>query len=595
MADYYPKIWKEALQKFYDCVEKDLEEIRKEKAEIQSMKAEVENMVSGQYICDSKRIVLSAPEIIIGNVDYDGMLKSDSPFSRVIIRSNDINIEGASPTGSTFGGSITQKASVISTIAVDPGADGLENVVGERSAIIQQARSISLNANDAEDVFTSIPPVPTDGIVVNSDTRIDISATPSNEGQTSIVENAKKGLESAKSTLKSSAETKKKEVEKLLDDMEKCLKDQEGLTDDEFTCATSISTIYDLNKQLELLKMAMGPAVAEYMSLVSRLAEVNRQVKALDEAKKKLSSAKGDFKTKSNGAVVSINGESINLLSIDGDGNLRTNPGASINMQAQSVNITSHDAKGALMEKGEMNINTKTINISTADTKVKDDKNWENPAVGDINVVSKNISVAAVDYETKDSKQELKEQTKDGKVSLRAENVEILSADKEGKSNGTFTVNAKAVEIKSMDVDKTKLTDKQLAAGSTMVLLSEKMWEGSKDDKNKSKQLQIASEKVAIIAKTTAEVQQDKAVVQLDGGNLSAGGSKTALFGDLTVNAKSEFKGDVKAGKATIDNIEAKSSFKSTNISDGIAVPAPPPSATLSAKLKEEEAPKKQG
>lgn len=594
MADYYTKTWKEALQKFYDCVEKDLEEIRKEKAEIQRMKVEVENMVSGQYICDSKRIVLSAPEIIIGNVDYDGMLKGDSPYSRVIIRSNDIDIEGASPTGTTFGGSITQKASVISTIAVDPGADGLENVVGERSAIIQQARSISLNTNDAEGVFTSIPSVPFDGIVINSDTSVAISATPSNEGQTSDVENAKKGLEDVKGTLKSSVETKKKEVEQLLDDMEKCLKDQEGLTDDEFTCATSIGTIYDLNNQLELLKTAMGPAVAEYMSLISRLAEVNRQVKAYDEAKNKLSSAKGDFKTKSNGAVVSINGESINLLSIDGDGNLRTNPGASINMQAQSVNITSNDAKGALMENGEMNINTKTINISTADTKVKDDKNWENPAVGDINVVSKNISVAAVDYETKNSKQEIKEQTKDGKVSFRVENVEIISADKEGKSNGTFTVNAKELEIKSMDVDKEKLTDKQLAAGSTMVLLSEKMWEGSKDDKNKSKQLQIASEKVAVIAKTTAEVQQDKAIVQLDGGNLSAGGSKTALFGDLTVNAKSEFKGDVKAGKATIDNIEAKSSFKSTSIQDGIAVPPPPPSAQLNAKLKEEEAPKKQ-
>lgn len=595
MADTVFQYLKKSLDNFSDCVEKNLDEIRRQKAEIQAIKLEMNSLAAGRFITDRKRIVISAPEIIIGNVDRDGVLCGDSSYSRVLIRSNQIDIEGASPVGSIGGGAITQRASSISTIAVDPGADGLENFVGPDSSIVQQARSVSIISNDSEGVFTMPLMSPASGVSILSDTSVDVHAIPSVEGKLAYINDKKNSLSDSLSPLKSQMKDRKKQVEDLLDEIESCIKEQDGLTADQLTCSTSIVDIYNSNEKLTRLKESFSVAIAQYSEIVFRVAEANRQVNAFDAAKKDVEAMKGDFKTKTNLSEVNIGSERINIISKDGDGNLRTTPGASINMQAQSVNITSHDAKGALMEKGEMNINTKTINISTADTKAKDDKNWENPAVGDINVVSKNISVAAVDYETKDSKQELKEQTKDGKVSLRAENVEILSADKEGKSNGTFTVNAKAVELKSMDVDKEKLTDKQLAEGSTMVLLSEKMWEGSKDDKNKSKQLQIASDKVAVIAKTTAEVQQDKAVVQLDGGNLSAGGSKTALFGDLTVNAKSEFKGDVKAGKATIDNIEAKSSFKSTNISDGIAVPAPPPSATLSAKLKEEEAPKKQG
>lgn len=81
-------------------------------------------------------------------------------------------------------------------------------------------------------------------------------------------------------------------------------------------------------------------------------------------------------------------------------------------------------------------------------------------------------------------------------------------------------------------------------------------------------------------------------MVQLSGGNASVGGSKTQVYGDTTINAKTDIKGDLKAPKATIDNVEAKSSFKSSNISDGIAVPGAGGGGSLSAKLKSEDAPK---
>ena len=126
-----------------------------------------------------------------------------------------------------------------------------------------------------------------------------------------------------------------------------------------------------------------------------------------------------------------------------------------------------------------------------------------------------------------------------------------------------------------------------------MVLVAEKMFMGRTAKNNTAKVVQISADKTGLYGNSTTEVQQGdgKSMVQLDSGNLSISGSKTQLYGDTTVNAKAEFKADVKAPKLTADNLEAKTSFKSANISDGFAVPGAPSTASLSAKLKEEDAP----
>jgi hypothetical protein len=186
-----------------------------------------------------------------------------------------------------------------------------------------------------------------------------------------------------------------------------------------------------------------------------------------------------------------------------------------------------------------------------------------------------------------------KDDTATGCLNVKTENVKLASVDNSGKAIGQFCLNSKDIFVKSMDTDD-KGADKSLAAGGNMVLVSEKMFVGRTDKDNLSKKLQLSSEKTGIYGKTTAEVQQGeaKAVVQLDGGNVAIGASKAEFYGDNTVNGKSDFKGDVTMKKLTADNIEAKTSLKSKNISDGIAVPGGPSSAKLSAKLKEADAPK---
>jgi len=204
-------------------------------------------------------------------------------------------------------------------------------------------------------------------------------------------------------------------------------------------------------------------------------------------------------------------------------------------------------------------------------------------ATGSFDVLAKDMQLSAED----------KEGTAIGSLTVKTENMVLASTDKSGKAVGQFILNSKDVFVKSMDADD-KGADKSLAAGGNMVLVAEKMFVGRTDKDNTSKELQISSDKTGIYGKTTAEMQQGdaKAVVQLDGGNVALSGSKAEFYGDNTINGKSDFKADVTMKKLTADNIEAKTSFKSKNISDGIAVPGAPSSAKLSAKLKEADAPK---
>ena len=106
--------------------------------------------------------------------------------------------------------------------------------------------------------------------------------------------------------------------------------------------------------------------------------------------------------------------------------------------------------------------------------------------------------------------------------------------------------------------------------------------------------VQVAADKVAVMAATTAEMQQGdgKAVVTLDSGNLTAGSGKNQLSGDTTIDGKAEIKGETTAPSGKFDSLDAAKSFTSPNISDGMAMPSPASPAKPSAKLKQQEAKK---
>ena len=620
--------WKTLLDNFQKCVEKDLEEIHQQKAEVQQIKVDIMNRLdSGIFYRDDNRIVISAPEIVIGNVDKSGMLHGGAQ-GRVIIKGSEVALDGVGESGH-----IVSRAPSIRQIAVDPGVDGMEDVVCETSEVISQACDIVLHSSDAKDAFSAIPvPAGKGGINIHADNHLNLEAAVSAEGRKKAIEGAINDLSEESSELKQQMEGQKKVVDDCFSKMTKLLDDeQKWNVEDNFTSRVNLLDIEEIHEEMESMLPTLYHATQTFSD---------------------------DFKKNTTGATMNIVAETINIASADGDGNTHTNPEAGISVVTPRIGVSMEDDSGKLVEDGGLSVNAQNISFTTVNS--TDGKEF--PVVGNVEIRSKNINLEAIDYqsddkgmkekeltkdskitmtaktvevattnpknierddngkltkgeytaegdvifrsktfavesldyEVKDGKLETKALTKDGKVSVRAEKTAFLAADAEGKATGSFSVNAKAVDLKSMNVDKQKLTDDKLAEGSTMTLVSEKMYVGAKSKDIKSKKLQTVSEEMGLFADKTFEAQQGdgKAVLQLDGGNASVGGSKTQVYGDTTINGKTEVKDELKAPKATVDNLEAKTSFKSKNISDGIAVPGAAGGGSLSAKLKTEDAPK---
>ena len=647
--------WKELLENFQNSVEKDLEEIHQQKSEVQQIKNDIFNRLdNGLYYRDEDCIILSAPKVIIGNVDKSGTLFGDT--GEVIIKGNGVALEGAGETGH-----IVSRAPSIRQNAVDPGVDSMEDVVCSTSEIVSQASSIVLHSSDAKDTFSMAPvPLGNGGIRIHADQELSLEAAVSADTRKEQIEATISSLSEQADQLKEQIEGQKKDVEEIFKKMSKMLDNEELINSDTaYLNRINLSYIQQVHEDIEELNPALFQATLQFIHLVSQLSEVNRKKKALEAEKGEIKTG-DEFKDNTTGASMNIVAESISVATADGEGNLHTHAGAGISVKTPNFSLSMMDDKGKLVEgggfavnaenitlssvnpsedqkeqpvTGHVNIHSKTINLEAIDYQVDDEKgNLEkeltadgkitmtaktvevattNPkdierddegkitkgeytAEGDVIFRSKNFTVESLDYEVKDGKLETKALTKDGSVSIRAEKTSVLAADAEGKSTGSINLNAKAVAVKSMNVDKEKLTDDKLAEGSTMTIVSEKMYLGAKSKDVKSKKLQAVSEEMGLFADKTFEAQQGdgKAVVQLDGGNANVGGSKTAVYGDTTINAKTEVKGELKAPKISGDSIEAKSAFKSPNISDGMAAGAGGGGGSLSAKLKTEDAPK---
>ena len=654
--DYIFKEWEEKLKAMADSVEKDLKEIRKCKADVQQMKLDVVAEVQkGRYVRDNEQLIISAPRIILGNVDRNGTLKPGA--SEIIIRGTQVGVEAAGEAGQ-----VAMRAASIRQTAEDPGVDGLEHVVGTLSEIISQARHVAIHSHDAAGAFSSLTSTEgTSGVLIHADQVIKVDAAVSSENREKELDDLIKSLEDQKKAQKETVDNYKESFGKLSDDLKKLIEKREKLTADSDGIRADYIEIHEVARELEITSTALTNQTYAYIDALAELAETNRQLKCFKEQKDQIK--KGDeFKKAFTGASVEIVGENISLASMDGDGNLRDNKASGISLMANEVNMVSIEKEGKLKENGKVKILARNVEVSTAgetDQKFDDEKgltdakyeaegdfivrsknitlesmdyeiaeqkrkekqltadgkikfrsktielSTENSAdvevddkgkltkatytsEGDIIVRSKTLTVESADYDLADGETKEKTLTKDSKIAIRSEVIDLSATDTEGKATGSVNINAKAVGVKAMDVEKEKRTDDKLAADGSMVLVAEKMYVGAKTKDIKSKKLQAVSEEMGLFADKTFEAQQGeaKAIVQLDGGKLALGSDKNQICGDT------EVKGEVKAPKATIDNVEVKSAFKSPNISDGMAAGGGG-GGSVSAKLKTEDAPEK--
>lgn len=582
------KYWQEALDDFQKNVEKDLDEIRRYKNEVQQMKIDlIDHLEKGRYVRDDQRVIISAPEIIIGNVDKSGTLCGS--HSKIILRGTDICLDGVGTSASGVG-SIVSRAASIRQIAIDPGMDGQENVAKGISEIVSQARNITIRSEkQANDVFPTYGLSGNDGgITLSTDGQINLNATLPCETLKKRLEQEETALTTQTNDLKKEASQAKSEVSSLISQIDK-LFDQDLMNLDETMTRTNYMDIDELHEEIRNISGTIYSAMTRYFNVLSRLAETNRQLNSIKEQKEAAGQLQSSFKDQPTDTFISLRSENISLTSTDGDGNLRTNQGAGIGLAGKEISLTSYGNDGALIKESGIYMGSQDVEINTTNPKIAD-KSTDLPAEGNVRVISKEIQVEAVDYETKDDKTEEKSLTKEGSFTLRAEKINLNATDTEGKATGTITANAKAVEVKAMDVDKEKRTDKELAAGSSLLLLAEKVYAGARDKKMRSKNVQVASDKVGLFGDTTIELQQDgKAILQLSGGDTALSGSKTTLYGEMTSQGKTTFKSDVTAETVEMKNLKVDSSFKTPYTTEGISVPSAPSTAKLSAKLSEEE------
>ena len=659
MADYIFDSWKELMTDFRQSVQKDLEEIHAQKQAIQEMKAEIfSRMEGGKYYRDPNRIVLSAPEIVIGNVDYSGDLMDGT--GTVVVKGNNLAFDGVGSDGS-----IVTRAPKIRQTAVNPGIDGQENVVCRTSEIVSQACGIVIQSNQSYGAFSQEPTMVPDrgGISIHADQNLQLSSALSCEGRKNQIEATVTSLDSQIQDLEKRADEKMASVEQLLKDLKKMLGDEDKLNqDDDFEVRLNTYDITSIHESIEKTLPQLYHETLDFIRSVSQLAEANRTKTILENEKNSIPEV-DDFRKGTTQAKMSLVAEQINMATVDADGHLHTNAGAGVNINTSQMDINMTDGQNKLVKGGGLNVTAENVTLSSLEPSddgktyeakgnfrvlskniglvsldyqmPEDDKpmtvkgptdngqvaltakkvtvnaftpkdmeydengkmtKGEIEASGDVIVRAKNFTVEAIDYEAKDGKMTPKCQTEGSSISLRTEKLNMLSADKDGKATGSVDINAKAINLKTMNVDKEKLTDDKLAEGGTMTIVSEKMYVGATSKDVKSKKLQMVSEELGAFADNTLEIQQGdgKAVVQLDGGKASVGGSETQIYGATTINDKTEVKGELKAPKVSGDSIEAKSALKSPNISDGMAAGAGGGGGSLSAKLKAEDAPKKE-
>ena len=181
--DYIFDDWKQLLEDFQASVSKDLDEIHQHKEEMQQMTLDVFNRLDeGQYFRDDNRIVISAPEIIIGNVSKSGDLLGEQ--GRVVVKGSDVSLEGVGNTGT-----ILSRAPIIRQLAVNPGIDGMENVVCDTSKVVTQACDIVLESDDATDAFSQIPAsAGKGGIRIHAESHLDMEATVGSERHKESIE-----------------------------------------------------------------------------------------------------------------------------------------------------------------------------------------------------------------------------------------------------------------------------------------------------------------------------------------------------------------------------------------------------------------------
>lgn len=585
-VDFVFKDWLELLQKFYNDVEQTLETVRQDKREIQEIKKEIYNRVNkGQYMYDKDRIVISAPEIIIGNVDKSGQLKPGA--SKVIIRSNDISLEGVGETGK-----VQTKATTIQQLAVDPGDDGLEAVVYDNACIASQARAIVLDSNNAVGTYTRGPQdkVITAGINIHSDLNLSIDSSLSRSELTEGIDKKVSLLEGDINALKTNSAALLETMKEQIGLMEEVLLTDEKLCKSDELTKANVTVLDMLHLRLTDRSIAYFNTINEFLASTSEMAEKIRQKKALEEAKLTVSAA--DFEKQAIGTNLKLNAESIFLQNFDGDYNQRTNPDAKIDLKSQNINIQSVDKLSGNLKDGRITMWGENVDIYTNIVKQGEKEgDLDMPASGTFTVNSNSIRLMSYDLKgTQGGPVEFNNLAESGIVQVMSGNIDIRSVDQNGNAVGTTSIVGKNINIRSVNFSPDTWEEQKVVPEGRINLMAEKIRLGGR--KTGTKHVTLSSSSVYALGDSkvlVSLVSDKKKYIRLSKDHIRLKAPSIAVFGDnFKVHSSTKFSKEVEiVDQLTTKTIKIKEELDAPNTKASAAFKSPPSQDSTNANSDE--------
>lgn len=572
------KEWKKLLDEFKDSVDKDATAIRECKAALQEIRPDyVENHTKGRYIRSEDPIIISSPNIIIGNVDAEGNLLGDAP-GRVLLRGRNISLEGVGDSAGEEYGSVVTRATSIRQIAVDPGIDGLEEVVMEGSEILNQARCVSIDSTRDNDMFISRP-ASLAGVNIVSDSQITIDSSFHLSSKRKRIDKLSASIE--KSIKKAQGKVGKLEgaIDQIFETLNESMTEADTLKLGDKEISSKVGLLNDLRQKCEDATKALSKDLGNYVRAISQLAEAKRKKALLQAVKEKLPTD-DDFRENGSNTSLMINSDVVLLSTLNGNGEPCVSDTAGIMISSKQVDITSRTRKNELIDGSSFRVCSMTIDFNATAPKYDDDK-WTKgkvQPVGSVNVYAKEVNVKSVDsqFDTGAAKAEDKYKetalTEGSGLKVRMASVDVSTVGTDGVAAGSINLNSGTVGIVSVDLDKdgkvSKLNDKgQIVLGANVVTA------GYQDDKLKTSKVQVLSGDTVVESKTAISLSQDgKSNVVINGSGVSVSSGANLLVGETTVSGKAAVK-SLEASDAKIGNLEVTGEFKAKGINAGLAAP----------------------
>lgn len=522
------KALKEEIDKLFKETTKEIDKLRNLKKDIILMRNEIKLTQSvGKVVNDPTRLVLSAPEVVIGDVDSYGVARNDG---RLVLRAGSISIEATNE--------VTIRAPRIKTVAVNPGPDGEEDCLDSVSSITMQARSIAMDADMAPNMkfFPSAPIQSVPGTITLSATS-GINFNADNTNKKSMAENIKKKSETESQKAKKTAEEAQKKLENLfkiyyksglpnplanLGDVAKLMKAIGSEPDYE--------TPQEKWEKNEQVLQEIKTNIDTYLR--STLAYKSETIRAENMGEYKEPDKKKDMPF-------------VNMQA----GQVRVNGGTDISMYAANIKMAAF-AKDS--KNGHIALNAENIELNTALQTTENDKTVIAPQ-GSVSVVTKTMNINAMKAEAENNTVKNTELIKDSKLNIAVETVNISTNDHEGKGKGKVVVTSKETILQAEDMDK-EGKPATLTANSSIIATAKKVAIGGEnnDEKKMADEVKIEAKAIKAIGQESVDITQKgkdaTATLSVKGQAFTLKGDKLeSETKDATIKANIKLNGEVEA------------------------------------------------